>query len=99
MRLTGAFASLVALVPDGDWSLIFAGLTINIGLEGLVFGPCKSMWSAHSVEAAAHAYEAEHIRDLETDVFRRGAILLEHGRTTARLEHCSRDGDLRQIAV
>lgn len=63
LRLTGAFA-FMALVPAVTMA-IFAGLTINIGLEGW-FSDRVSKVIRSSV-AAAEAYEAEHIRDLETD--------------------------------
>ena len=65
LRLTGAFASM-ALFPAVTVA-IFAGLTINIGLEGW-FSDRVSRVVGNSV-AAAEAYEAEHIRDLNTDVF------------------------------
>ncbi|MDC0737117.1 PAS domain-containing sensor histidine kinase [Cognatishimia sp. SS12] len=63
MRLTGAFA-LMALLPAVTMA-IFAGLTINIGLEGW-FSDRVSNVIGNSV-AAAEAYEAEHVRGLEED--------------------------------
>ncbi|WP_353532330.1 PAS domain-containing sensor histidine kinase [Cognatishimia sp. WU-CL00825] len=63
MRLTGAFA-LMALVPAVTVA-IFAGLTINIGLEGW-FSERVSRVVGSSV-SAARAYEEEHVRDLESD--------------------------------
>jgi two-component system nitrogen regulation sensor histidine kinase NtrY len=64
LRLTGAFA-LMALVPAVTVAL-FAGLTINIGLEGW-FSERVSRVVGNSV-SAAEAYKDEHFRDLETDV-------------------------------
>ncbi|MEE2944879.1 MAG: PAS domain-containing sensor histidine kinase [Pseudomonadota bacterium] len=63
LRLTAAFA-LMALAPAVTMA-VFAGLTINIGLEGW-FSERVSNVVGSSV-AAAEAYEAEHISGLETD--------------------------------
>ena len=63
LRLTGAFA-LMALAPAVTMA-IFAGLTINIGLEGW-FSDRVSKVVGSSV-AAAEAYEAEHVSNLEID--------------------------------
>lgn len=63
LRLTGAFA-LMALAPAVTMA-IFAGLTINIGLEGW-FSDRVSKVVGSSV-SAAQAYEAEHVSGLETD--------------------------------
>jgi two-component system nitrogen regulation sensor histidine kinase NtrY len=63
LRLTGAFA-LMALLPAVTMA-IFAGLTINLGLEGW-FSDRVSNVVGSSV-SAAEAYEAEHIRGLEVD--------------------------------
>ncbi|MEZ5912035.1 MAG: PAS domain-containing sensor histidine kinase [Paracoccaceae bacterium] len=63
LRLTGVFA-LIALTPT-VLVAVFAGLTVNVGLEG---------WFSDRVQrvvgnslAAAEAYEGEHRRDLEED--------------------------------
>ena len=63
LRLTAVF-SLVALVPT---VLVagFAGLTLNVGLEGWFSDRGRDVVGA-SLEAA-EAYEAEHRRDLSTD--------------------------------
>lgn len=90
MRLTGAFASM-ALVPAVTVA-IFAGLTINIGLEGW-FSDRVSRVVGNSV-SAAHAYEAEHIRDLETDVFIVADFLNTIKRSSGTL---FTRGDLRQM--
>ncbi len=63
LRLTGAFA-LLALVPTVTVA-VFAGLTVNIGLEGW-FSERVSRVVGNSV-LAAQAYEQEHVRDLTTD--------------------------------
>ena len=63
LRLTGAFA-ILALVPTVTVA-VFAGLTVNIGLEGW-FSERVSRVVGNSV-AAAQAYEQEHVRDLTTD--------------------------------
>ncbi|MBR9842267.1 MAG: HAMP domain-containing protein, partial [Rhodobacteraceae bacterium] len=63
LRLTGAFA-ILALVPTVSVA-IFAGLTVNIGLEGW-FSERVSRVVGNSV-SAAQAYEQEHVRDLRTD--------------------------------
>nr|WP_093115812.1 PAS domain-containing sensor histidine kinase [Salinihabitans flavidus] len=64
MRLTGVFTAL-ALVPTVTVA-IFAGLTLNIGLEGWFSDRVRQV--VGNSLAAAEAYEDEHIRDLETDV-------------------------------
>ncbi|WP_372885441.1 ATP-binding protein [Shimia sp.] len=87
MRLTGAFA-ILALVPAVSVA-IFAGLTVNIGLEGW-FSERVSRVIGNSV-AAAEAYEAEHVRDLETDAEALAAFLDSNRRATFFLS----DGDLR----
>ena len=65
LRLTGVFA-LIALIPTVTVA-IFAGLTINVGLEG---------WFSERVRdvvgnslAAAQAYEAEQREDLAEDAY------------------------------
>jgi len=63
LRLTGAFAVL-ALVPAVTVA-VFAGLTVNIGLEGWFSERVREV-VGNSV-AAAQAYEAEHVIDLEAD--------------------------------
>ena len=90
MRLTGVFA-LMALVPAVTVA-IFAGLTINIGMEGW-FSDRVSRVIGNSV-AAAQAYEAEHIKDLETDAGTVADFLNSVQRSSVgRITR----GDLRQV--
>jgi two-component system nitrogen regulation sensor histidine kinase NtrY len=63
LRLTGAFA-LIALLPAVLVAL-FAGLTINIGLEGWFSDRVRNVVGGSL--AAAEAYEDEHVRDLTQD--------------------------------
>lgn len=63
LRLTGAFA-LLALMPAVTVA-VFAGLTLNIGLEGW-FSERVRQVVGNSL-AAAQAYEEEHILGLEED--------------------------------
>ena len=87
LRLTGVFA-FVALIPT-VLVAVFAALTVNIGLEG---------WFSERVRevvgnslAAAEAYEAEHIRDLQED-----ARALSNFLTASRRNRTFvTDGDLR----
>ncbi|MDU8941946.1 sensor histidine kinase NtrY-like [Ovoidimarina sediminis] len=63
LRLTGVFAT-IALVPTVTVA-IFAGLTINVGLEGWFSDRVRSVVGASI--AAAEAYQEDHRRDLDTD--------------------------------
>ncbi|MCV6596366.1 MAG: PAS domain-containing sensor histidine kinase [Mangrovicoccus sp.] len=63
LRLTAVF-SIVALVPT-VLVAVFAGMTLNVGLEGWFSGRVSDVVRA-SLDAA-EAYEAEHRRDLSTD--------------------------------
>ncbi len=63
LRLTGAFA-LLALIPTVTVA-VFAGLTVNIGLEGWFSDRVSRVVGASL--AAAEAYEAEQREDLMTD--------------------------------
>jgi two-component system nitrogen regulation sensor histidine kinase NtrY len=63
LRLTGAFA-LLALIPTVTVA-VFAGLTVNIGLEGWFSERVSSV--VGSSLAAAEAYEQEQRQDLEAD--------------------------------
>lgn len=63
LRLTGVFA-LLALIPTVTVA-VFAGLTLNIGLEGWFSERVSSV--VGSSLAAAEAYEAEQRGDLATD--------------------------------
>ncbi|SHG24834.1 sensor histidine kinase [Cognatishimia maritima] len=81
LRLTGAFA-LMALAPAVTMA-IFAGLTINIGLEGW-FSDRVSKVVGSSV-AAAEAYEAEHVSALETDALAVAAYINANRSTGGRI--------------
>ena len=63
LRLTGAFA-LLALIPTVTVA-VFAGLTVNIGLEGWFSDRVSRVVGASL--AAAEAYETEQRQDLMTD--------------------------------
>ena len=63
LRLTGAFA-LLALLPTVTVA-VFAGLTINVGLEGWFSERVSAV--VRSSLAAAEAYESEQREDLEQD--------------------------------
>ncbi|MEO0380234.1 MAG: PAS domain-containing sensor histidine kinase, partial [Pseudomonadota bacterium] len=63
LRLTGVFA-LMALIPTVTVA-VFAGLTVNIGLEGWFSDRVSRVVSASL--AAAEAYEREQREDLITD--------------------------------
>lgn len=65
LRLTGVFA-LIALIPTVTVA-IFAGLTINIGLEGWFSERVRDV--VGSSLAAAQAYEAEQREDLAEDAY------------------------------
>lgn len=89
LRLTGVFA-IVALIPT-VLVAVFAGLTLNIGLEGWFSDRVRQVVGASL--SAAEAYEAEHRTDLATDA-RALADLLDKQRQSTFL---MTDGDLRQI--
>ncbi|MEM9342981.1 MAG: PAS domain-containing sensor histidine kinase [Pseudomonadota bacterium] len=63
LRLTGVFA-LIALIPAVTMA-IFAGLTVNVGLEGWFSDRVRGVVGASL--AAAEAYQEDQRRDLETD--------------------------------
>ncbi len=63
LRLTGAFAAL-ALFPAISVA-VFAGLTVNIGLEGWFSERVRQV--VNNSLSAAQAYESEHVHDLEVD--------------------------------
>ena len=75
LRLTGVFA-LMALIPTVSVA-VFAGLTINVGLEGWFSERVRSV--VGNSLAAAQAYESEQRDDLIAD-----AIALARGIDTAR---------------
>ncbi|TNF64531.1 MAG: PAS domain-containing sensor histidine kinase [Rhodobacteraceae bacterium] len=89
LRLTGVFA-LLALIPTVTVA-IFAGLTVNIGLEGWFSDRVRNVVGASL--AAAEAYEGEQRADLAEDA-----------RALARYIDASRgvtffmgDGEIRQV--
>ena len=89
LRLTGVFAG-IALVPT-ILVAVFAGLTINIGLEGW-FSERVRQVVGNSL-AAAEAYQNEHRRDLSTDATALARFLNGARQTTFLLS----DSDLRQL--
>ncbi|MEP2530518.1 PAS domain-containing sensor histidine kinase [Shimia sp.] len=89
MRLTGAFAAL-ALVPTVTVA-VFAGLTVNIGLEGW-FSERVSQVIGNSL-SAAQAYEAEHVSGLEIDA-RALAEFLDGNRSATFFMN---EGDIRVV--
>lgn len=91
LRLTGVFAG-IALVPTVLVAL-FAGLTVNIGLEGWFSDRVRSVVGTSL--AAAEAYQDEHRRDLSADA---GALAgyLNLRRQAATF---AEDGDTREWLV
>ncbi|MEI4487240.1 PAS domain-containing sensor histidine kinase [Frigidibacter sp. MR17.14] len=89
LRLTGVFAGM-ALVPT-ILVAVFAGLTINIGLEGWFSDRVRQV--VGSSLDAAEAYEGEHQRDLVTDTQALAGYLNLARQSTFFLA----DSDLRQI--
>lgn len=75
LRLIGVF-TLLALIPTVTVA-IFAGLTVNIGLEGWFSDRVRQV--VGSSLAAAQAYEAEHREDLAEDAIAL-ARFLDNGR-------------------
>ena len=88
LRLTGVFA-IIALIPT-VLVAIFAGLTINVGLEGWFSDRVRNVVGASL--AAAEAYEAEEVRDLEEDAAGL-ARFLDAARST---RFYLTDGEIRQ---
>ncbi|QDY69038.1 sensor histidine kinase NtrY-like [Qingshengfaniella alkalisoli] len=89
LRLTGVFA-LVALVPT-VMVAVFAGLTLNIGLEGWFSERVREVVGAS--RSAAEAYEEEHRRNLETDAEVVAAVINAQYQPSFLMS----DGDFRQI--
>ncbi|MFP4326826.1 MAG: ATP-binding protein [Paracoccaceae bacterium] len=89
LRLTGVFAAM-ALIPTVTVA-IFAGLTVNIGLEGWFSDRVRSV--VGSSLAAAEAYEEEHRRDLSQDA----RALADYLDTGSRASFLTSDGDLRVL--
>ena len=89
LRLTFVFA-IVALVPTVTVA-IFAGLTVNVGLEGWFSDRVRNVVGASI--AAAEAYREDQRRDLETDTGSLAAFL-----SAAReRDFFITDSDLRQL--
>ena len=88
LRLTGVFAG-IALVPTIIVA-IFAGLTVNIGLEGWFSERVRSVVGTSL--SAAEAYQEEHRQDLVTDAEALSRFL-EAAREKAFLQS---DAELRQ---
>ncbi|MTH64607.1 sensor histidine kinase NtrY-like [Paracoccus shanxieyensis] len=89
MRLVGVFAT-IALVPTVLVAL-FAGLTVNIGLEGWFSNRVQHV--VQSSMAAAEAYQDEHRRDLTNDARLLAGALTQAARQNPLLD----DGDLRLL--
>ena len=89
LRLTGIFAG-VALVPT-VLVAIFAGLTVNIGLEGWFSERVRQVVGS-SLEAA-EAYQEEHRRDLAEDAEALAAFLNLRRQAT----NIFTEGDLREL--
>lgn len=89
LRLTGVFA-VIAFIPT-VMVAIFAGLTINVGLEGWFSERVRGVVGA-SLEAA-EAYQQDEVRDLTADA---GALAGFLNNARERNFFIS-DGDLRQL--
>ena len=89
LRLSGLFA-LIALVPT-VLVAVFAGLTINVGMEGWFSDRVRNA-VGNSLEAA-QAYEAEHRRDLIVDAEALAAYL----NLARQASFFMGDGDIRQV--
>ncbi len=89
LRLTGVFAG-IALVP-AVLVAIFAGMTVNIGLEGWFSDRVRSVVGT-SLQAA-EAYQGEHRHDLATDT----EALANYLEASKRRDFFVSDADLRQI--
>lgn len=89
LRLTGVFAG-IALVPT-ILVAVFAGLTVNIGLEGWFSDRVRGVVGTSL--AAAEAYQDEHRRDLTADAQALAVFLND----TRQQEFLLSDSDLRQL--
>ena len=89
MRLVGVFAT-IALVPTVLVAL-FAGLTVNIGLEGWFSNRVQQVVSTSL--SAAEAYQEEHRRDLTNDAKLLAGALTQAARQNPMLD----DGELRLL--
>ena len=89
LRLTGVFAG-IALVPTVLVAL-FAGLTVNIGLEGWFSDRVREVVGASLT--AAEAYQEEHRRDLTDDAGALAGFLNLRRQAASFMD----DGDLREV--
>ncbi|MCB2134404.1 MAG: PAS domain-containing sensor histidine kinase [Rhodobacteraceae bacterium] len=89
LRLTGIFAG-IALVPTVIVA-IFAGLTVNIGLEGWFSDRVRQV--VGNSLAAAEAYQEEHRRDLSADV----TALARYLNGARQSNFLLNDSELRQL--
>lgn len=89
LRLTGVFV-VVALVPTVTVA-IFAGLTVNIGLEGWFSDRVREVVSASSV--AAEAYEENERKGLRTDALALAGFI----DSSRQQQNRAAIGDLRQV--
>ncbi|MFN3274265.1 MAG: ATP-binding protein [Paracoccus sp. (in: a-proteobacteria)] len=90
-RLVAIFAGL-ALVPTVLVAL-FAGVLVNIGLEGWFSDRVQQVVTTS--QAAAEAYQEEHRRDLSEDARALANILIQAGRANPLIE----DAEMRQLLV
>ncbi|MDO5647827.1 PAS domain-containing sensor histidine kinase [Paracoccus sp. (in: a-proteobacteria)] len=90
-RLVTVFAGL-ALVPTVLVAL-FAGVLVNIGLEGWFSSRVQQVVT--NAQAAAEAYQDEHRRDLTEDATALAAVLTQAARQNPLIE----DAELRQLLV
>ncbi|MEZ5779649.1 MAG: PAS domain-containing sensor histidine kinase [Paracoccaceae bacterium] len=91
LRLTGVFAG-IAMVP-AVLVAVFAGLTVNIGLEGWFSDRVRSVVGTSL--AAAEAYQDEHRRDLIADV----TALAGYLDSARQADVLMSDSDLRQFLI
>ena len=89
LRLAAVFAAL-ALIPAVSVA-VFAGLTVNVGLEGWFSDRVRQVVGS-SLEAA-EAYEEEHRADLTKDAQALAGVL----NTARRVEPFMSDGGVRQV--
>lgn len=89
LRLTGVF-TVIALVPT-VLVAVFAGLTINIGLEGWFSERVRAVLT--NSLAAAEAYEQEHREDLSNDA----VILASYLNLARSARFLATEGELRQV--
>ncbi|MCV6585331.1 MAG: PAS domain-containing sensor histidine kinase [Marinibacterium sp.] len=89
MRLIGVFA-LLALLPAVAMA-IFAGLTVNVGLEGWFSDRVRSV--VGNSLAAAEAYESEQREDLSEDALALARYVDQARQVTPFMS----DGELRQV--